>query len=426
MGELNKLQKEEESPGRTLSCSILIFRGILLVANTQGSHNEYPAKPPKVTLLTTNQGRTRFGPNLYSCGKVCLTWHGNSGENWSPAQGLESVLLSIQSLLSTDPYYNEPGFERTESSSHSKAVKDYNSKVFQQGKDTPIDRSQIIHENLRLTVISPLEALLFTGHELPPNEVETEAELVAPWHAGIFDDYIKQRFMWYLASYKQTIKEQSQVIQTQERNGAHFPLARFENQGNQMEGSWKYPDLRQRLDKIEATLMKEIQGWPVQGRQLVIQDAGIAVNLRGQHGQIAAQLNQMTESMVELELVKDNPFLWRLTYFGRPMTTLDGGVLRIKIYISPRHPAEQPRVFLETPVFHINVSPTGALIYLPARAEDMSKHIQGIINVLEEETPAYNPIMIVNPEAAKLFWGTKDERRLYNRKLRNSLTEATE
>lgn len=37
--ELNKLQKEEESPGRTLSCSILIFRGILLVANTQGSHN---------------------------------------------------------------------------------------------------------------------------------------------------------------------------------------------------------------------------------------------------------------------------------------------------------------------------------------------------------------------------------------------------
>lgn len=297
--------------------------------------------------------------------------------------------------------------------------------MFQQGKDTPIDRSQIIHENLRLTVISPLEALLFTGHELPPNEVETEAELVAPWHAGIFDDYIKQRFMWYLASYKQTIKEQSQVIQTQERNGAHFPLARFENQGNQMEGSWKYPDLRQRLDKIEATLMKEIQGWPVQGRQLVIQDAGIAVNLRGQHGQIAAQLNQMTESMVELELVKDNPFLWRLTYFGRPMTTLDGGVLRIKIYISPRHPAEQPRVFLETQVFHINVSPTGALIYLPARAEDMSKHIQGIINVLEEETPAYNPIMIVNPEAAKLFWGTKDERRLYNRKLRNSLTEAT-
>ncbi|KAJ5223081.1 uncharacterized protein N7469_009321 [Penicillium citrinum] len=413
MGELNKLQKEEESPAITVHYNekdiTEIWALIIGSPDTPYAYGfykfaikvppEYPAKPPKVTLLTTNQGRTRFGPNLYSCGKVCLsilgTWHGNSGENWSPAQGLESVLLSIQSLLSTDPYYNEPGFERTESSSHSKAVKDYNSKI--------------IHENLRLTVISPLEALLFTGHELPPNEVETEAELVAPWHAGIFDDYIKQRFMWYLASYKQTIKEQSQVIQTQERNG-----------------SWKYPDLRQRLDKIEATLMKEIQGWPVQGRQLVIQDAGIAVNLRGQHGQIAAQLNQMTESMVELELVKDNPFLWRLTYFGRPMTTLDGGVLRIKIYISPRHPAEQPRVFLETPVFHINVSPTGALIYLPARAEDMSKHIQGIINVLEEETPAYNPIMIVNPEAAKLFWGTKDERRLYNRKLRNSLTEATE
>lgn len=268
--------------------------------------------------------------------------------------------------------------------------------------------------------------MLFNDQETLPDEVEAAAELISPWHAGIFDDYIKQRFLWYLAGYKQTINEQSAVIDQKKRNGAYFRLTRFESQGNQMEGSWKYPDLRKRLDKIENKLMQQIHEWPVEGRQLVIQDAGIAVSLRGQHGQIAAQLNQMTESMVELELVKDNPFLWRLTYFGRPMTTLDGGVLRIKIYISPRHPVEQPRVLLETPIFHINVSPTGALIYLPARAEEMSKHIQGIINVLEEESPAYNPIMVVNPEAAKLFWGTKEDRRLYNRKLRNSLTEATE
>lgn len=56
------------------------------------------------------------------------TWHGNSGEQWSPAQGLESVLLSIQSLLSTDPYHNEPGFEQKASSEASK-INDYNSKV---------------------------------------------------------------------------------------------------------------------------------------------------------------------------------------------------------------------------------------------------------------------------------------------------------
>ena len=65
--------------------------------------------------LTTNGGRTRFNPNIYRDGKVCLsilgTWRGEPGENWSSAQGLESVLLSIQSLMSPNPYENEPGYE---------------------------------------------------------------------------------------------------------------------------------------------------------------------------------------------------------------------------------------------------------------------------------------------------------------------------
>jgi ubiquitin-conjugating enzyme E2 Z len=172
--------------------------------------------------------------------------------------------------------------------------------------------------------------------------------------------------------------------------------------------------------------MEETFLWPAEGVDLVAKDAGIAVNLRGQHGQIVPQIHRITESMAELEMVNDNPFLWRLTYFGRPMTRFDGGVLRIKIYISPRHPVEQPRVFFETPIFHIRVSPKGALIYLPARAEEMSRHIEGIITTLEDESPPYNPLMTVNPEATRLYWGSKEEQRLYNRKLRASISEATE
>jgi ubiquitin-conjugating enzyme E2 Z len=61
-------------------------------------NQEYPIKSPSVTALTTNNKRTRFNPNIYSEGKVCLsilgTWRGNPGEEWSSAQGLESVLLS--------------------------------------------------------------------------------------------------------------------------------------------------------------------------------------------------------------------------------------------------------------------------------------------------------------------------------------------
>ena len=63
--------------------------------------------------MTTGGGSVHFNPNLYSCGKVCLSILGTwSGPAWTPVQNLTSVLLSIQSLLSTDPYYNEPGVPR--------------------------------------------------------------------------------------------------------------------------------------------------------------------------------------------------------------------------------------------------------------------------------------------------------------------------
>ena len=76
--------------------------------------SQYPKGPPKVTLRTTGGGTTRFNPNLYSTGKVCLsllgTWRGNSSENWDPKiSTLLQVLISIQSIIMSDlVYYNEP------------------------------------------------------------------------------------------------------------------------------------------------------------------------------------------------------------------------------------------------------------------------------------------------------------------------------
>ncbi len=46
----------------------------------------YPSAAPKVLLFTTGGGSVRFNPNLYNCGKVCLsllgTWSGDQGESW--------------------------------------------------------------------------------------------------------------------------------------------------------------------------------------------------------------------------------------------------------------------------------------------------------------------------------------------------------
>lgn len=35
--------------------------------------NNYPGGPPKMNLTTTGSGAIRFNPNLYACGKVCLS-----------------------------------------------------------------------------------------------------------------------------------------------------------------------------------------------------------------------------------------------------------------------------------------------------------------------------------------------------------------
>jgi ubiquitin-conjugating enzyme E2 Z len=75
--------------------------------------DNYPYSPPEVTYLT-NDGKTRFNPNLYKNGKVCLsllnTWQGPS---WKPCQTLRSILISILSNVFVDnPIGNEPSFNK--------------------------------------------------------------------------------------------------------------------------------------------------------------------------------------------------------------------------------------------------------------------------------------------------------------------------
>ena len=69
----------------------------------------YPFSPPKFTYHT-NDGKTRFHPNLYVNGKVCVsilnTW---KGEQWTSCQTISSVLLTLCSLLDSMPLINEPG-----------------------------------------------------------------------------------------------------------------------------------------------------------------------------------------------------------------------------------------------------------------------------------------------------------------------------
>lgn len=73
--------------------------------------DNYPWSPPKVKFITQDSN-IRFNPNLYVDGKVCLSILGTwNGPEWSSCLTLNSILLSIQTLLNENPLQNEPGFE---------------------------------------------------------------------------------------------------------------------------------------------------------------------------------------------------------------------------------------------------------------------------------------------------------------------------
>ncbi len=98
------------------------FKGYSLIIGPEGTPYEfgyymfeftfpdnYPFSPPTVKFITYD-GFTRFNPNLYINGRVCLsilnTW---SGEKWSSCQSIRSILLTLRTLILNDtPLLNEP------------------------------------------------------------------------------------------------------------------------------------------------------------------------------------------------------------------------------------------------------------------------------------------------------------------------------
>ncbi|XP_054283105.1 baculoviral IAP repeat-containing protein 6 [Macrosteles quadrilineatus] len=99
---------------------------------------DYPNSPMLINLETTGHHTIRFNPNLYNDGKVCLsvlnTWHGRPEEKWNAhTSSFLQVLVSIQSLiLVPEPYFNEPGYERSRGTqAGNQSSREYNSNICQ-------------------------------------------------------------------------------------------------------------------------------------------------------------------------------------------------------------------------------------------------------------------------------------------------------
>ncbi|KAL3636877.1 Ubiquitin-conjugating enzyme E2, catalytic domain ues [Castilleja foliolosa] len=96
--------------------------------------SSYPNVPPHVHYHSRG---LRINPNLYNCGKVCLsllnTWGGSQKEKWIPGVStMLQVLVSIQGLiLNAKPYFNEPGYaDMSGSMIGEKKSSEYNERTF--------------------------------------------------------------------------------------------------------------------------------------------------------------------------------------------------------------------------------------------------------------------------------------------------------
>ncbi|KAG6041577.1 hypothetical protein E4U41_003473 [Claviceps citrina] len=324
--------------------------------------------------------------------------------------------VNIGSLLSANPYENEPGYEAANSPLDKVAQKHYAQKIR--------------HETLRISIIQRLEIYLgITRVEGIPVEEQKKPEVNDAEDTNVafepFKDLCKRRFLWYYQSYLASIETGKFEV----REGQAFVRMPFEpRDSNIMDGKFNYPDLERRLRRIKAALDAETDAWAKEGLEAVAKESTVAANLRHQYRQVASYFR--TGDMPHHVTLEDgNPFVWVITYFGRPMTNLDGGLFCIRMNFSPRFPDEQPRVRFETKIFHHHVAPDGTACYVPnpLKREDVKSHIEAIISILEEDEPSYDPREIINPEATKLFWGNgRDDKKLYNRRLRRSVQQSME
>ena len=75
--------------------------------------DDYPFCPPNV-LYKTNDGQTRLHPNFYVDGKVCLSILGTySGPKWASTMNITTLLLSIYSIITSNPLVHEPCYAGT-------------------------------------------------------------------------------------------------------------------------------------------------------------------------------------------------------------------------------------------------------------------------------------------------------------------------
>ncbi|KAH7963405.1 hypothetical protein HPB52_020967 [Rhipicephalus sanguineus] len=173
---------------------------------------EYPMQPPRVRLMNTDDETVSFNPNIYDSGRVCLDMLGTSNTpGWSPAYSISSVLVSIQSLLTDKPYFNDPYWSSDD-----------------RPQDCEAYSHVVEHETIRVAVCDAIEACLNGSSLCTPHLREVMLNL----------------FMLYYDKYEKAVESKLELTGTDMRDPLFFQT--YER------GDYQYQTLLLRLRKLKG------------------------------------------------------------------------------------------------------------------------------------------------------------------------------
>lgn len=342
--------------------------------------SEYPMNPPKVAFQTTDGGRVRFNPNLYSNGRVCLSILGTwTGPAWSSAESLSSVLLSIQSLMCPEPYHNEPGYESRGDASVKTAYNDY-----------------IRYETLRVAVISTLKNSLHTTH---------------------FPDVCERLFLlWYEMYMSMANDLHSRLEGTQ-----------FKDVFSCRKGVYQVKPLIADLIELKNTIllrMHSIHKPPTSDLESQPNEAAKASltyatdRLQDEHRMLMRQPHPGGSASPRDQ---HDPIIWDATILGPENTPWEGGLFSLEIRFSCQHPHRPPFAKFTSPMFHPNITEEGipALDLIQTRWNS-STRVGTILDELQRLLATPSAVYPVKLDVALMY---RVNRREYERKVRRIAQE---
>eukprot|EP00756_Hemistasia_phaeocysticola_P063905 Hpha_TRINITY_DN7374_c0_g1::TRINITY_DN7374_c0_g1_i1::g.10102::m.10102/K10585/UBE2Z; ubiquitin-conjugating enzyme E2 Z len=176
----------------------------------------FPLLPPKVRFATTDGGRVRFNPNLYADGKVCLSVLGTfSGPSWVPSLGVRGTLLSIQSLLSAEPWENEPEIHAgtaEQRALYNESLRHETVRVAAIGMADPSDN---MRPQMPAEVASAVQEIYSRNRGLLVGLCEERLDRDGTPMLGLFGVHQSDRFRW-----KQLRRRLTEVVEVAEAEGS--------------------------------------------------------------------------------------------------------------------------------------------------------------------------------------------------------------